>query len=119
MAVAGAARHAVVMYRRRLFGLLVFRVLIRMSGLCEGGFVLGVRVSVGVETADDSQVSSSSRAYMDRGVGLCLDDLDQPFLHELEDGDESDRDAHATFLGAKQPREVDEGHLSEIAQDVG
>ncbi len=35
---------------------------------------------------------------MNRRVRLGLHDLDEPLAHQLEDGDERHRDAHAAFL---------------------
>ena len=56
---------------------------------------------------------------MQRRIRFGLNDLDQAFLHELENGAEGDRHTHTAFFDAEHLRELDEGGAAQRAQDVG
>ncbi len=45
---------------------------------------------------------------MNRRIRLGLHDLDQPLAHQLEDGDERNRNTHAPLFGTEQVHEFQE-----------
>lgn len=96
----------------------VLVVLIGIGRLRKRGLVLDVGLCD--PAFDDGQPARCRRrAHVNGGIGFGLYDLDQPFLHELENRDERDRDAHAAFFGTEELREIDERGVAQTAQDVG
>ena len=55
---------------------------------------------------------------MQRGIGLGLHDVDQSLAHQLQDGNEGDRDAHAAFMRAEQLHERHETAAAERREDI-
>ena len=101
--------------------LIVDVVFIGLRRLRQRRFVLRICTRFGsiLVTHHGQMPRARGRSNVQRRIRFGLNDLDQAFLHELENGAEGDRHTHAAFFDAEHLRELDEGGAAQRAQDVG